>query len=121
MEHGSDEGIVLMYPVHLEQRRVLQWRFDHKLSLQIAKKRKHKTLILSSEFASHSETTLLSWPNNSNTDGEPSIDIERKITHWLISRTSTVLRSNSSKYGKAARPSNAGCWPASSCVEDQRA
>ncbi len=46
VEHGSDEGIVLMYPVHLEQRRELQWRSDHKLSLQIARERKHKTLIL---------------------------------------------------------------------------
>lgn len=46
VEHGSDEDIVLMYPVHLEQRRELQWRFDHKLSPQIARKRKHKTLIL---------------------------------------------------------------------------
>lgn len=45
VEHGSGEGIVLMYPVHLGQRRELQWRFEHELSLQIATKRKHKTLI----------------------------------------------------------------------------
>lgn len=32
VEHGSGEGIVLMYPVHLGQRRELQWRFDHELS-----------------------------------------------------------------------------------------
>lgn len=63
MEHGSGEGIVLMYPVHLEQRRELQWRLDHKLSLQIASKRKHKTLTLWSEFANRGETILLSLLN----------------------------------------------------------
>src|SRR4051812_12644807 len=35
-------------------------------------------------------------------------------TYWLIRRTSTVLRSKSSKNGSAANPSYAGCWPASS-------
>ena len=38
----------------------------------------------------------------------------RVATHWLIRRTSTVLRSNSSNQGKAAIPSSAGCMPASS-------
>lgn len=38
------------------------------------------------------------------------------FTYWLMSRTSTVLKSKSSKKGKAASPSYAGCWPASSCT-----
>ena len=35
----------------------------------------------------------------------PTPPKKKRPTHWLISKTSTVLRSNSSKYGKAARPS----------------
>ena len=35
-------------------------------------------------------------------------------TYWLIKRISTVLRSNSSKKGRAEKPSFAGCRPASS-------
>jgi hypothetical protein len=37
-----------------------------------------------------------------------------KEAYWLMRRTSTVLMSNSSKYGKDAKPSWAGCMPVSS-------
>lgn len=36
------------------------------------------------------------------------------LAYCVMRRTSTVLRSNSSKNGNDARPSYAGCWPASS-------
>lgn len=39
---------------------------------------------------------------------------KKRCTYWLIRRTSTVLRSNSSKKGSAEKPSFAGCIPASS-------
>lgn len=42
---------------------------------------------------------------------------EEYITYWLIRRISTVLKSNSSKNGRAENPSFAGCIPASSCKE----
>jgi len=38
-----------------------------------------------------------------------------KRAYWEMRRISTVDRSNSSKKGRAARPSYAGCMPASSC------
>lgn len=43
--------------------------------------------------------------------GEESV---RSTTYWLTKRTSTVLKSNSSKKGRAEKPSLAGCIPASS-------
>ena len=45
----------------------------------------------------------------------------RVLAYCEIRRTSTVERSNSSKKGRAAKPSYAGCIPASSCTAFQLA
>lgn len=46
--------------------------------------------------------------------------IKERPTYWLIRRISTVLRSNSSKNGRAANPSFAGCMPASSYISENQ-
>lgn len=46
-------------------------------------------------------------------------DREEQFTYWLMRRISTVLRSNSSKNGRAENPSFAGCMPASSYIGHQ--